>query len=80
MARDVGYQDAVKLLGGNSKRIVQLLDTLTGAGLIVLLGPVPALLGWFDAKTELTKVTERLVTGLLRPVEDNVRLVLERLA
>ncbi|MEU7753681.1 hypothetical protein [Micromonospora sp. NPDC049171] len=65
MARRIGYQDAVKLLGGDTGRVVRLLDTLTGAGLITLLGPVPGVLGWFDAKTELSKITERLVAGLV---------------
>ncbi|MEU8112789.1 hypothetical protein [Micromonospora sp. NPDC048947] len=51
----VGYQDAVQLLGGDTGRVVRLLDTLTGAGLITLLGPVPGVLGWLDAKTELSK-------------------------
>jgi hypothetical protein len=64
MARRVSYQDAVTLLGGDTGRVVQLLDTLTGTGLLALLGPIPGVIGWFDAKTELSKITARLVTGL----------------
>ncbi|GIE01936.1 NACHT domain-containing protein [Paractinoplanes durhamensis] len=64
MGREVSYEDAVKLLGGDTAKIVKLVDTLTGVGLLALMGPFRDILGWFDAKAELSKVTERLVTGL----------------
>ncbi|GIM89246.1 NACHT N-terminal helical domain 7-containing protein [Paractinoplanes toevensis] len=64
MGREVSYEDAVKLLGGDAAQIAKLVDTLTGAGLLALLGPFRDVLGWFDAKAELAKVTERLVTSL----------------
>lgn len=61
----MSYDDAVKLLGGDRDRWVKLLDTLLGAGLLAAIGPFRDLLGWFDAKAELSKVAERLVTGLV---------------
>ncbi|MFI5897885.1 NACHT domain-containing protein [Actinoplanes sp. NPDC051513] len=65
MGREVSYEDAVKLLGGDQAKVVRLLDTLMGVGLLVLVGPFRDVLGWFDAKAELGKVTERLVSGLV---------------
>ncbi|GIF20298.1 energy-coupling factor transporter ATP-binding protein EcfA2 [Actinoplanes tereljensis] len=65
MGREVSYEDAVKLLGGDAAKIAKLVDTLTGVGLLALLGPFRDVLGWFDAKAELSKVTERLITSLV---------------
>ncbi|MEU4241750.1 hypothetical protein [Actinoplanes sp. NPDC026619] len=64
MGREVSYEDAVKLLGGDTAKIVKLVDTLTGVGLLALVGPFKDILGWFDAKAELSKITEHLVTAL----------------
>ncbi|BCJ39516.1 hypothetical protein GCM10010168_62360 [Actinoplanes ianthinogenes] len=61
----MSYDDAVKLLGGDRDKWVKLLDTLLGVGMLAVVGPFRDMLGWFDAKAELSKVTERLVTGLI---------------
>ncbi|GAA4608513.1 hypothetical protein GCM10023107_86980 [Actinoplanes octamycinicus] len=61
----MSYDDAVQLLGGDRDKWVKLLDTLLGAGLLAAVGPFRDLLGWFDAKAELSKVVEKLVTGLI---------------
>jgi hypothetical protein len=65
MRRTIRYETAVRLLGGDAAKVVQLVDTLVGAGMLALVGPVGSLLGWFDAKAELSRVTERMVTGLM---------------
>ncbi|MDP9794786.1 hypothetical protein J2S43_003298 [Catenuloplanes nepalensis] len=64
MARDLSYDDAVRILGGDHARIAKLLDTLLGAGMLALVGPFPDVLGWFDAKAELSRVTTDLVGRL----------------
>jgi hypothetical protein len=64
VGREVSYEDAVKLLGGDTAKIVRLADTLVGVGLLAATGPFQEVLSWFDAKAELTKVTEHLVTSL----------------
>jgi hypothetical protein len=65
MGRTLGYNDAAKVLGGDVDKIQQVVDALVGAGMIALVGPFRDLLGWFDAKAELSKITERLITGLV---------------
>lgn len=65
MGREVSYEDAVRLLGGDRDKVVRLIDTLLGVGMLVLVGPFRDVLGWFDAKAELSKVAERLVGGLV---------------
>ncbi|GAB7038363.1 hypothetical protein JCM9533A_22130 [Catenuloplanes niger JCM 9533] len=64
MARDISYDDAVRILGGDHAGIVKLVDTLLGAGMLALVGPFRDVLGWFDAKAELSRVTTTLVTRL----------------
>jgi energy-coupling factor transporter ATP-binding protein EcfA2 len=64
VGREVSYNDAVKLLGGDAAKIVKLVDTLMGVGLLALVGPLRDLLGWFDAKAELSRITEALIAGL----------------
>ncbi|MEV4759466.1 hypothetical protein AB0J86_30835 [Micromonospora sp. NPDC049559] len=63
MAKGLGYGDAVRLLGGEKSKIVGLLDTLVGGAMLAAAGPVPGVLGWFDAKAELTRVSQELVRG-----------------
>jgi NACHT conflict system protein len=65
MGRALGYDDAVRMLGGDVAKIHRLVDVLVGAGMIAAVGPFRDVLGWFDAKAELSRVTERLVTGLI---------------
>ncbi|GAB7051083.1 hypothetical protein JCM9534A_62090 [Catenuloplanes indicus JCM 9534] len=64
MARDISYDDAVRILGGDHAGIQKLLDTLLGAGMLALVGPFRDVLGWFDAKAELSRVTAALVSRL----------------
>ncbi|MFI5841339.1 NACHT domain-containing protein [Catenuloplanes sp. NPDC051500] len=64
MARDLSYDDAVRLLGGDHGKLVKVLDTLLGVGMLALVGPFRDVLGWFDAKAELSRVTADLVTRL----------------
>ncbi|MEU4567107.1 hypothetical protein [Micromonospora sp. NPDC023956] len=66
MAEVVGYADAVRLLGGERSRFVETFDRLAGWALLVGAGPVPALLGLFDAKAEFV----RLGQGLLRQLSE----------
>jgi hypothetical protein len=65
MGRALGYDDAVRMLGGDVAQVHQLVDVLVGAGMIAAVGPFRDVLGWFDAKTELSRVTERLIAGLV---------------
>nr|WP_221374857.1 hypothetical protein [Actinoplanes polyasparticus] len=65
MGRTLGYDDAVRTLGGDAAKIQQLVDTLVGTGMLALVGPFRDVLGWFDAKAELSRITQRLVTGLV---------------
>jgi hypothetical protein len=64
MRRDLSYDDAVTLLGGDHGKVVKVMDTLLGVGMLALLGPFRDVLGWFDAKAELSRVTADLVTRL----------------
>ncbi|RKR89497.1 hypothetical protein BDK92_3849 [Micromonospora pisi] len=64
MPKTLSYADAVRLLGGEKSRVVDLLDTLTGAAMLTASVPVPGVLGvlgWFDAKAELVRVSHQLV-------------------
>ncbi|WP_051797101.1 NACHT domain-containing protein [Catenuloplanes japonicus] len=64
MSRTISYDDAVTLLGGDRSKIVKVIDTLLGVGMLALVGPFRDVLGWFDAKAELSRVTADLVTRL----------------
>ncbi|QKV73155.1 NACHT domain-containing NTPase [Amycolatopsis sp. Hca4] len=56
------YRDAVKILGSGNNTLVSALDKIFG-GLLLAATPVaPGLLSIFDAKSELTKVANDLVT------------------
>ncbi|WP_370949169.1 NACHT domain-containing NTPase [Amycolatopsis sp. cg5] len=61
MAR-LTYQDAVKILGAGNSPVVQALDKLFGGLLLGATPFVPDLLSIFDAKSELTKLADELVT------------------
>ncbi|MEV6846892.1 hypothetical protein [Actinoplanes sp. NPDC051411] len=65
MGRRLSYDDAARILGGDVATIQRLIDVLVGAGMIALVGPFREVLGWFDAKAELSRITERLITGLV---------------
>ncbi|GIM89838.1 NACHT domain-containing protein [Paractinoplanes toevensis] len=65
MGRTLGYNDAVRTLGGDAAKLQRLVDTLVGTGMLALVGPFRDVLGWFDAKAELSRITERLITGLV---------------
>ncbi len=64
MGRTLGYDHAVRALGGDATQAQRIVDTLVGAGMLALVGPFRDVLGWFDAKAELSRVTEHLITGL----------------
>ncbi|MFI6072430.1 NACHT domain-containing protein [Actinoplanes sp. NPDC051343] len=65
MGPALSYHDAARMLGGDTAKIQKLVDVLIGAGMIALVGPFRDVLGWFDAKAELSKITEHLITGLV---------------
>ncbi|MFI6759407.1 hypothetical protein ACIBF5_09725 [Micromonospora sp. NPDC050417] len=44
MPKTLSYADAVRLLGGEKSRVVDLLDTLTGAAMLAASVPVPGVL------------------------------------
>ncbi|BCJ46360.1 hypothetical protein GCM10010168_59990 [Actinoplanes ianthinogenes] len=61
MARSPSYSEAVRLLGGQDSKVVAALDKLTGGLLLAATPAVPALLGLFDAKAELVRLSHELV-------------------
>ncbi|GAA4601959.1 hypothetical protein BJY16_004079 [Actinoplanes octamycinicus] len=61
MARSLGYSDAVRLLGGQDSKVVAALDKVVGGVLLAATPAVPALLGLFDAKAELVRLSHELV-------------------
>ncbi|MEY9931698.1 hypothetical protein ABH926_006347 [Catenulispora sp. GP43] len=65
MGRELGYADAVKLLGGVDSRVVAALDRLTGGLLLAasVSGSTFAL-NLFEPKGELARLSGELVTGL----------------
>lgn len=64
----LGYDDAVKLLGGQCK-VVSALNNLAGATLIGLsVSGVPAALGLFELKEEIARLTQNAVKVLRRKV------------
>ncbi len=65
MARSLSYADAVGLLGGREDRTVAALDRLTG-GLLLVASATGAgfALSLFDPKSELTRLSDDLVSGL----------------
>lgn len=63
MPKRLGYADAVRLLGGESK-VVSVLDGLATGAIAAAAVPVPAVLGLLDAKNELVKLGHRLIGGL----------------
>ena len=65
MGRTLSYDDAVRKLGGDAAAIQKLADLLVGTGMLVLVGPFRDVLEWFDAKAELSRITERLINGLV---------------
>lgn len=65
MGRELGYADAVKLLGGVDSRVVAALDRLTGGLLLAASAGGGALvLNLFEAKGELARLSGELVSGL----------------
>ncbi|MEU4689591.1 hypothetical protein [Actinoplanes sp. NPDC023714] len=65
MGRALGYDDAVRLLGGDLAEVHRVVDLLVGTGMLAVAGPFGDVLGWFDAKTELSRITERLIGELV---------------
>jgi hypothetical protein len=62
----LGYDDAVKLLGGECK-VVTALNNLAGATLIGLsIGGVPAAAGLFEVKDEIARLSQNAVKVLRR--------------
>ena len=62
----LGYDDAVKLLGGDCK-VVTALNNLTGATLIGLsVGGVPAAVGLFEVKDEIARLSQNAIKVLRR--------------
>lgn len=65
MPRMLSYADAVRLLGGNDNRVVRALDRLTGGLLLAATGGGASfVLSLFDAKGELARLSDELVSGL----------------
>ncbi|GGN69461.1 hypothetical protein GCM10010112_35010 [Actinoplanes lobatus] len=64
MARSLSYADAARLLGGPESRVVALLEK-TASWLMLGTAPlVSEVLGWFDAKADLARLSHRLVRDL----------------
>ncbi|MBB4740621.1 hypothetical protein BJY16_004080 [Actinoplanes octamycinicus] len=63
MARSLSYSDAVRLLGGQDSKVVAAIEKITGGVLLAATPAVPALLGLFDAKAELVRLSHDLVRG-----------------
>lgn len=64
MSKSLSYGDAIRLLGGQDSKIVTALDQISGGILLGATPAIPALLGWFDAKAELVRLSHSLVRGL----------------
>nr|MDT0658880.1 hypothetical protein [Micromonospora sp. DSM 115978] len=61
MPETLSYADAVRLLGGQRSKLVDALDAVTGGLLLSAAVPVPAVLGWFDARVEFIRLSHKLV-------------------
>ncbi|WP_145830857.1 NACHT domain-containing protein [Actinoplanes teichomyceticus] len=64
MARSLSYADAVRLLGGQESAVVRAIEKLTGGALLAATPAAPVLLGLFDAKAELARLSHDLVREL----------------
>ncbi|MGW0436408.1 NACHT domain-containing protein [Micromonospora sp. NPDC003197] len=64
MPKTLSYADAVRLLGGQSSRVVSALDTLTGGAMLGISVAAPAVLSLFDARVEFIRLSHELVRGL----------------
>ncbi|GGR33757.1 hypothetical protein GCM10010168_60000 [Actinoplanes ianthinogenes] len=64
MARSLSYSDAVRLLGGQDSKVVAAIEKIVGGVLLAATPAAPALLGLFDAKSELVRLSHDLVRGL----------------
>ncbi|KUL33376.1 hypothetical protein ADL15_17960 [Actinoplanes awajinensis subsp. mycoplanecinus] len=64
MARLLGYLDAVRLLGGQDSKLVSAVEKIVGGALLVATPAAPVLLGLFDAKGELVRLSHELVRTL----------------
>lgn len=64
MSRALSYTDAVRLLGGGESRIVAALDQVTGGLLLGAAASAPALIALLDAKTEVVRLGNELITSL----------------
>ncbi|GGN30188.1 hypothetical protein FHR83_004287 [Actinoplanes campanulatus] len=64
MARSLSYADAARLLGDQESKVVALLEK-TASWLMLGTAPlVSEVLGWFDAKADLVRLSHRLVRDL----------------
>ncbi|MBO3738007.1 NACHT domain-containing protein [Actinoplanes flavus] len=64
MAKSLSYADAARLLGGQESVVVGLLEKTAGWLMLGTTPLVEEVLGWFDAKAELTRLSHQLVRGL----------------
>ncbi|GLY04208.1 hypothetical protein [Actinoplanes sp. NBRC 101535] len=64
MPRSLSYADAVRLLGGQDSRTVTAIERVAGALMLGTAPVVSEVLGWFDAKGELVRLSHDLVRSL----------------
>lgn len=65
MRKGISFADAVVLLGGKENKVVAALDRLVGGALLaVSAGGMGAALGLLDARSELVRLADGLLSGL----------------
>lgn len=69
MAKTYTYRDAVRLLGGQESGLVGVLDRVSSTVMLALgAAGVKEILGWFDPRAEVARLSHELVTDLRRRV------------